>query len=56
MTPQTLTQHVRRQENAAAFFVELSQEDKTYLEETFAPDKVCSMLMHSFTCGSLVPT
>ena len=28
------------QENAAAFFIKLSQEDKKYLEEIFAPGKV----------------
>lgn len=28
------------QENAAAFFIELSAEDKAYLENVFAPDKV----------------
>ena len=32
--------HVLLQENAAAFFVELTKEDRTFLEEAFHPEKV----------------
>ena len=35
------------QENAAAFFVELSAEDRKYLEEIFAPGKVSISGHHS---------
>ena len=33
---------VLMQENAAAFFVELTEEDMTFLEEAFHTEKVCS--------------
>ena len=32
---------VLMQENAAAFFVELTKEDRTFLEEAFHTEKVC---------------
>jgi hypothetical protein len=35
------------QENAAAFWVELSSEEKAYLEEVFAPGKV---RQHPISC------
>ena len=32
---------VLMQENAAAFFVELTREDRTFLEEAFHTERVC---------------
>jgi hypothetical protein len=40
------------QENAAAFFVELSPEDRAHLEEIFAPGKVCLREIR-YTCTRL---
>ena len=35
------------EENAAAYFVELTAEDKRYLEETFHEDKVSIHIFHA---------